>query len=82
MGDGAPPLTLADPKPSPSPNPWQIRNAIDLGRMRAAIRVFNEKTSPGSDGMVETWELQTLSGADFPSIAELEAAEQTQGLRF
>ena len=84
--DGAPPLTLADPNPSPSPNPslnpCQIRNAIDLGRMRAAIRVFNEKTTPGSDGMVETWELQTLSGADFPSIAELEAAEQTQGLSY
>ena len=56
---------------------WQIRNAIDLGRMRAAIRVFNEKTSPGSNGMVEEWELQTLNGADFPSQAELEAAEIT-----
>jgi probable Rubsico expression protein CbbX len=63
-------------------NARTIRNAIDLGRMRAAIRVFNEKTTPGSDGMVETWELQTLSGADFPSIAELEAAEQTQGLSY
>ena len=45
--------------------------------MRAAIRVFNEKTSPGSNGMVEEWELQTLNGADFPSQAELEAAEIT-----
>merc|ERR1740130_2399015 len=30
-------------------NARTIRNAIDLGRMRAAIRVFNEKTTPGSD---------------------------------
>merc|ERR1711957_235386 len=58
-------------------NARTIRNAIDLGRMRAAIRVFNEKTSPVSNGMVEEWELQTLSGADFPSQAELEAAEIT-----
>jgi len=58
-------------------NARTIRNAIDLGRMRAAIRVFNEKTSPGSNGMVEEWELQTLNGADFPSQAELEAAEIT-----
>ena len=50
--------------------------------MRAAIRVFNEKTQPGSDGMVETWELQTLAGADFPTMEELEAAEQTQGLSY
>merc|ERR1712071_517828 len=55
-------------------NARTIRNAIDLGRMRAAIRVFNEKTTPGSDGMVETWELQTLAGADFPTMEELEAA--------
>ena len=45
--------------------------------MRAAIRVFNEKTAPGSNGMVEEWELQTIVGADFPSAAELEAAETT-----
>ena len=82
--DSAPPLALADPspRPHPHPSPWQIRNAIDLGRMRAAIRVFNEKTQPGSDGMVETWELQTLAGADFPTMEELEAAEQTQGLSY
>ena len=62
--------------------PWQIRNAIDLGRMRAAIRVFNEKTAPGSDGMVEPWELQTLQGCDFPTVEELDAAMETQGLAF
>ena len=82
--DAAPPLAMADPShyPSPHPNPWQIRNAIDLGRMRAAIRVFNEKTAPGSDGMVEPWELQTLQGCDFPTVEELDAAMETQGLAF
>jgi len=63
-------------------NARTIRNAIDLGRMRAAIRVFNEKTSPGSDGMVEAWELQTLQGSDFPTVEELDAAMETQGLSF
>lgn len=82
--DAAPPRAMADPSPYPSPHlhPWQIRNAIDLGRMRAAIRVFNEKTAPGSDGMVEAWELQTLQGCDFPTVEELEASEETQGLAF
>ena len=82
--DAAPPRAMADPSPypSPHPNPWQIRNAIDLGRMRAAIRVFNEKTAPGSDGMVEPWELQTLQGCDFPTVEELDAAMETQGLAF
>ena len=45
--------------------------------MRAAIRIFNEKTAPGSNGMVTEQELQMITGADFPSIAELEAAEVT-----
>merc|ERR1711934_763904 len=58
-------------------NARTVRNAIDLARMRAAVRVFNEKTAPGSNGMVEEWELQTIVGADFPSAAELEAAETT-----
>jgi len=58
-------------------NARTIRNAIDLARMRAAIRIFNEKTAPGSNGMVTEQELQMITGADFPSIAELEAAEVT-----
>ena len=53
-----------------------------LDGMRAAIRVFNEKTAPGSDGMVEPWELQTLQGCDFPTVEELDAAMETQGLAF
>ena len=48
-----------------------------MARMRAAIRVFNEKTSPGSDGMVTEEELATINGCDFPTPAELEAAEIT-----
>ena len=30
----------------------QVRNAIDLARMGSAIRVFEEKMSPSSNGMV------------------------------
>ena len=53
-------------------NARTIRNAIDLARMRAAIRIFNEKTAAGSDGMVTEAELQLITGADFPSVSELE----------
>ena len=55
----------------------QIRNAIDLARMRAAIRIFNEKTSPDSDGFVTEQELQYITAADFPTVAELEDATTT-----
>merc|ERR1711988_1338400 len=58
-------------------NARTIRNAIDLARMRAAIRIFNEKTAPGSDGMVSEAELMTITGDDFPSLAELENTEGT-----
>ena len=54
-------------------NARTVRNAIDLGRMRAAIRLFKEKIQPGSDGMVTEYELQMITAADFPSVAELEA---------
>jgi len=53
-------------------NARTVRNAIDLARMRSAVRIFNEKMSPGSDGMVNADELQTITAADFPSVAELE----------
>merc|ERR1719311_1152904 len=53
-------------------NARTVRNAIDLARMRAAIRIFNEKIMPGSDGMVTESELQLITGADFPSVSELE----------
>merc|ERR1711988_1866266 len=53
-------------------NARTVRNAIDLARMRSAVRIFNEKMAPGSDGMVTEEELQTVTAADFPSVAELE----------
>ena len=37
----------------------QVRNAIDLARMGSAIRVFEEKMSPSSNGMVSEDELTT-----------------------
>jgi len=57
-------------------NARTVRNAIDLARMRAAIRIFNEKMSPGSDGMVNEAELMTITGSDFPSVAEMEEEER------
>ena len=54
-------------------NARTVRNAIDLARMRAAVRIFNEKMVPTSDGMVTEAELMTITGQDFPSVAELEA---------
>jgi len=58
-------------------NARTIRNAIDLARMRAAIRVFNEKTQPGSDGMVSEQDLMTITAADFPTPQELADATTT-----
>jgi len=54
-------------------NARTVRNAIDLARMSAAIRLFNEKMSPTSDGMISEQELMTITAADFPTPAELEA---------
>ena len=51
-------------------NARTVRNAIDLARMRAAIRIFNEKMDAGSDGVVSEEELQTITGADIPEIDE------------
>ena len=53
-------------------NARTVRNAIDLARMRAAVRVFNEKMDPNSDGIVTEADLQTITANDFPSIEELE----------
>jgi probable Rubsico expression protein CbbX len=46
-------------------NARTVRNAIDMARMRAAIRIFNEKVAPTSDGMVNEMELQTIMPGDF-----------------
>ncbi|KAL3929752.1 MAG: hypothetical protein SGPRY_001822 [Prymnesium sp.] len=54
-------------------NARTVRNAIDLARMSAAIRIFNEKMSPTSNGEVTEEELMTITAADFPTPAQLEA---------
>merc|ERR1719231_2031452 len=51
-------------------NARTVRNAIDLARMSSAVRVFNEKMSPSSNGMVSEMELMTIMPADFPEIDE------------
>merc|ERR1719324_642195 len=51
-------------------NARTVRNAIDLARMRSAVRVFNEKMEPGSDGMVSEQDLTTILPQDFPPIDE------------
>jgi probable Rubsico expression protein CbbX len=56
-------------------NARTVRNAIDLARMRSAVRIFNEKMHPASNGFVEEIELRTITAADFPSVAELEEEE-------
>merc|ERR1719409_2650005 len=48
-----------------------VRNAIDLARMKSAIRIFNEKTQPDSDGMVTADDLQTILPVDFPTKEEV-----------
>ena len=53
-------------------NARTVRNAIDLARMRAAIRIFNEKMADGNSGEVTEAELMTITEADFPSVEELE----------
>merc|ERR1719213_381622 len=57
-------------------NALTVRNAIDLARMRAAVRLFNEKTSPGANGMITEDELMTIKAEDFPSVAELEEEQR------
>merc|ERR1719335_324798 len=54
-------------------NARTVRNAIDQARMRSAIRLFNEKTAPGNSGECNEEELQTITAADIPTLAELEA---------
>ena len=51
-------------------NARTVRNAIDLARMRSAVRIFYEKMAPGSDGMVNAVELQTIMAADIPELTE------------
>ena len=54
-----------------------VHVTVPPGSGRDAIRIFNEKMSPGSDGMVNEAELMTITGADFPSIAEMEEEDRS-----
>ncbi len=52
-------------------NARTVRNAIDLARMRSAVRVFYEKIDADkSDGMVSEDELMTIMPADIPPLEE------------
>jgi len=53
-------------------NARTVRNAIDLARMSAAVRIFNEKMGPGSNGLVTDEELMTITAVDFPTVESLE----------
>eukprot|EP00871_Galdieria_phlegrea_P003871 jgi/Galph1/4485/GphlegSOOS_G3188.1 len=52
-------------------NARTVRNAVDRARMKAAVRIFNEKVSPSSDGLVSRRELTILKPQDFVSAEEL-----------
>jgi len=57
-------------------NARTVRNCIDLARMSSAVRIFNEKMSPSSDGMVSEDELMTIMPADFEAAQALDGAGQ------
>merc|ERR1719426_466943 len=57
-------------------NARTVRNVVDLGRMQAAVRIFNDKTRDGSDGVVTEAELKTIQAEDFPFVAELEEEQR------
>eukprot|EP00960_Hanusia_phi_P000141 3976-Hanusia_phi.AAC.1 len=52
-------------------NARTVRNAVDRARMRAAIRLFNQATTGGSNGLVSKKQLMTLEKEDFVSVEEL-----------
>ena len=56
-------------------NARTVRNAIDLARMSAAVRLFNEKMDPSSDGFLTEAELQTITAADFPVLTEQDVTD-------
>jgi hypothetical protein len=49
-------------------NARTVRNAVDRGRMNAAIRLFEEKMQPTSNGNVSEQELSTIAAADFQAM--------------
>ena len=46
-------------------NARTVRNAMDRARMNSAIRIFNTKMDPSSNGMVNKEELMKITDADF-----------------
>jgi probable Rubsico expression protein CbbX len=51
-------------------NARTVRNAVDRARMNAAIRLFEEKMQPTSNGMVTEDELSTITAVDFQAILD------------
>jgi probable Rubsico expression protein CbbX len=51
-------------------NARTVRNAVDRARMNAAIRIFEEKMQPTSNGMVTEDELSTITAVDFQTILD------------
>jgi probable Rubsico expression protein CbbX len=56
-------------------NARTVRNAMDMARMRAAVRIFNEKISPQSDGLVTKRDLVTLRPEDLPDLSSVSSEE-------
>ena len=46
-------------------NARTVRNAMDRARMNSAIRIFNSKMDPSSNGLVNKEELMKITDADF-----------------
>jgi len=51
-------------------NARTIRNVMDRARMNSALRLFDEKMQPSSDGMVSEEELMLITAADFQTILD------------
>ena len=71
--------TAASAIPSPQ-LAWRVR-AVELAASTVCVRVTCcsrpiSQMSPHSDGLVTETDLMTITGADFPSVAELEQSER------
>jgi len=51
-------------------NARTVRNVMDRARMNAALRLFDEKMQPGSDGNCSEEELMEIKAADFQAILD------------
>jgi probable Rubsico expression protein CbbX len=52
-------------------NARTVRNAVDVARMRQAIRLFYEAFEPGHDGGIEEGRLSVIEVEDIPTVEEL-----------